>query len=152
MMYQTTEGIDERLHLEGCYFFSVLRIFEVLTGYALSVKEVNMIFRQALEVGFIGHEKYGPCYMKERAVSRVLRIASALTHYHVSGRRVELEKDSNFKIGKYVRRTSGGKAVSHFVLMDGLYNTFYDPWSEEGSRTVREGVFHSPRYIFAELT
>lgn len=141
MIYQTTDGIDARIRKSGCYFLSILRILEIVTGYSFSVKVVNQIFKISVKVGYIRDDGF----IKEEAAQGIAQVASGLTGKHVYAKRVFEESDHNFVIGKYVWKDS------HFILMPGPLNDTYDPWSEDGSQTVKNGKFHSPRYFFAEV-
>ena len=140
MIYQTTKGIDPAIRKSGCYFLSVLRIWEILTEHALSVDEVNQIFHISGKVGFIGLDGF----MKEGAGKGVSGVASGLTNKHAYLKRVGEKEKHNFLIGKY--KHTG----IHFILMPGPLNKEYDPWSADGSNTVKKGKFHSSRYYFGE--
>jgi len=139
--YQTTTGVDPAIRKSGCYFLCVLRIFEILTGQELTVKQVNKIFKLCDKVGYIGPDGY----MKEEAGQGVSQVASGLTKKHAHIRRVFESSEHNFLVGKYVNSST------HFILMPGPLNKEYDPWSSNGSKTVKTGKFHSPRYYFGEV-
>lgn len=141
MIYQTTKGIDPAIKKSGCYFLSVLRIFEVLTNQELTVDQVNKIFQLCDRIGYIGSDGF----MKEDAGQGVSQIASGFTGDHAHIRRVFESGSHNFCIGKYVNHST------HFILMPGPDNKEYDPWSNNGSNTVKTGKFHSPRYYYGEL-
>ncbi len=140
MIYQTTKDVDPDIRKSGCYFLSILRIFEILTKHNLTVDEVNSIFDLCVRVGYIGDDGY----MKENAGQGVSQIASGLIGKHAYIRRVFESGNHNFLIGKYVN------SATHFILMGGPLNKEYDPWSSNGSNTVKHGKFHSPRYYYGE--
>lgn len=140
MIYQTTDGIDPAIRKSGCYFLSVLKIFETLTKQTLTVDQVNKIFNLCDRVGYIGSDGF----MKEDAGKGVSQIASGLTGKHAHIRRVFESGEHNFLIGKYVN------TGPHFILMPGPLNREYDPWSANGSNTVKNGKFHSARYYYGE--
>lgn len=140
MVYQTTDGIDPAIRKSGCYFLCILRIFELVTKHILTVPQVNKIFKLCARVGYIGDDGY----MKEDAAQGVAQIASGLTGSHAYICRVFESGQHNFLVGKYVNSST------HFILMPGPLNKEYDPWSEDGSNTVKTGKFHSPRYYYAE--
>ena len=148
MIYQTTKGVHRILRKSGCYFMDILRIFELVTEYVLSVKDVNAIFKLCVKCGYIGNNNgeldNEDTYLIKDAAKGISQIASGLTGQHCYIKRVVNEGDHNFMIGKYVH------TGPHFILMPGPLNHEYDPWSKEGSRTVREGTFHSPRYYYGE--
>lgn len=141
MIYQTTKNIDPEIKKSGCYFLSVLRIYEILTKCNLTVEEVNRIFNLCARVGYIGSDGF----MKEDAGKGVSQIASGLLNKHAHIRRVFESDGHNFLIGKYVN------SITHFILMPGPLNDKYDPWSANGSNTVKNGKFHSPRYYYGEI-
>jgi hypothetical protein len=140
MIYQTTKGIDPAIKKSGCYFLSILRIYEIITGAVLTVDAVNKIFQIASRVGYIS----ATGFIKEDAGKGIAQIASGLLNKHCYIRRVEKDDSYNFIIGKYVH------TGTHFILMPDTKNEEYDPWSSSGSNTVKNGKFHSPRYYFAE--
>jgi len=140
MIYQTTKGIDKNIRKSGCYFLDLLRIFEIVSKYTLSVSEVNQVFKLCVRVGYIG----GDGFIKEDAAKGISQVVSGLTGKHVYIKRVFEESQHNFLIGKYVWEDT------HFILMPGPMNSEYDPWSADGSQTVKKGKFHSPRYFYAE--
>lgn len=140
MLYQTSKGIDPEIRKSGCYFLSVLRIFEILTKHDLTIEEVNKIFNLCCRVGYIGDDGF----MKEDAGQGVSQIASGILNKHAHIRRVFESSNHNFLIGKYVN------SITHFILMPGPENKEYDPWSSNGSNTVKTGKFHSPRYYYGE--
>lgn len=141
MVYQTTEGIDPRIRKSGCYFLSVLRIVEILTKTNYSVEDVNRVFKACERMGYIGANGY----MKEHAGKGVAQICAGLHGDFCYLKRVFENEKHNFLIGKY--HLNGG---DHFILMPGPGVAQYDPWSPEGSNTVKNGKFHSPRYYWGE--
>lgn len=142
MVYQTDKGIDPRIRESGCYFLCIVRIIEILTGVSFTVEQINDIFKLSARVGYIGEDGF----MKEDAGKGVSQIASGLTGANAYVRRVFESGEHNFMVGKYVNH------YTHFILMPGTHNKEYDPWSANGSKTVKEGKFHSPRYYFGEAT
>jgi hypothetical protein len=140
MVYQTTKDIDPAIRKSGCYFLCIIRIFELITKQDLTVSEVNKIFNLCDRIGYIGSDGY----MKEHAGQGVSQVASGLTKKHADIRRVFESDNHNYLIGKYVNTST------HFILMPGPENKEYDPWSNNGSNTVKHGKFHSPRYYRGE--
>jgi hypothetical protein len=140
MVYQTTKDIDPAIRKSGCYFLCIIRIFEIITKQDLTVSEVNKIFNLCDRVGYIGSDGY----MKEDAAQGVAQVASGLIKKHAYIKRVFEDNSHNFCVGKYVNSST------HFILMPGPENKEYDPWSSNGSNTVKTGKFHSPRYYLGE--
>ena len=58
----------------------------------------------------------------------------------------------NFVVARFKRRLSNGNLVTHFVIIDPMnpHIVLWDPYSPDGSKTVREGWVDGYRYIFAE--
>ncbi len=140
MIYQTTKGIDPAIRKSGCYFLCIIRIFEIMTNQELTVEQVNKIFKLSVKADYIGDDGY----MKENAGNGISQVASGLTKKHADIRRVFESDGHNFLVGKYIKK------ITHFILMPGTLNHEYDPWSSNGSNTVKNGKFHSPRYYYGE--
>ena len=143
MIFQTTKGIDKDLKSWGCYFLSLLRIYEKVAKIELDVDTVNMIYRLCRQVGYIGPE----AFIKTGGVKGIAQIASAVT---TKGVYMVLDDDHyNYTIGRWSRRLDSGKPNSHFVLMSQSGDVEYDPWPN--SKTVREGKLMDERKILAEV-
>lgn len=139
MVYQITEGVDPSVRKSGCYYRAVLRIVEILIGITFTISQVNRIFQLCVKIGYIGADGW----MKEDAGKGVAQVASGLVKEHCYLKRVS--KDSaNFTISKY---TLYGP---HFSLEKGDLNEFFDPWSEKGSNTRKNGKLDSYRYFYGE--
>ncbi len=80
-------------------------------------------------------------------------MASGLTGYNVYIKRVTNNNRFNFLIGKFGRKLSSGKLVSHFNLMEIEQPELvkWDPWSAVGARTTVIGKIVGYRYLWAEL-
>ena len=149
MKYQVNKELHPDIRKWGCYFLSILRIYEIVSKKDLSVNEVNNIYKVGKRAGFLGEE----AYVNAKGISGIASVASGLTGKHVYIKRTDSNSVYNFLISKHVRTTNSGKLVSHFVLvdMDDPLKIIYDPWSSAGSKTGREGKSHSYRYIFGEM-
>ena len=140
MIYQTSKDVNPSIRKSGCYFRVVLRIVEILIEHIFSAEEMNMIFDMCDRVDYID----GEGWMKEDAGQGVSQIASGIMHKHCHVRRISDPSKCNFLVAKYV------KDGPHFVLEDGDLNEFFDPWSENGSNTHKNGILDSYRYYFGE--
>jgi len=147
VIYQTTKGLDPALAKTGCYFLSVIYVVEEIMKKAFTVGEVNTIFKLAKKVHYVGED----AYMKHKAAQGIAQIASGFKKEDVYMKRVQRDDRHNYTIGHYRRRSkSSGAFHHHFVVMGGLAKVEFDPWSAEGSRTVREGDLMDHRYFFVE--
>ena len=146
MIYQVTTGLSAQLAETGCFFLSILRIAEKILNIEFAVKQVNQLFEKCLTIGYIGDE----ADIKVKATRGIAQIISAIMEETIYMKRTTKGGNYNFLIGHY-RRLKNGKYLHHFVLMeaDGI-TVAYDPWSAEGSRTVREGSLFDYRFLFAE--
>ena len=146
MIYQTTKDLNSDLKSWGCYFLSILRIFEKEAKIDLKVDDVNMIYKLCRQLGYVGPE----AFIIEGAIKDIAQIASAITVNSVYMRMVDSQGKYNNLIAKYSRKLDTGKYNSHFVLMESAKVLEYDSWSARGSRTFREGKPKGYRYIWSE--
>lgn len=148
MVYQITEGLDERLKKTGCYFLAILKIYQELARIELSVEDINMIFKLCVKMEYVDHE----AYIKKDAIKGIAQIASGFTGKHVYMKRIVDNGKYNYLIAMFSRKTSFGKKVVHFVNvdLDEAEKVIYDPYSPQGSKTARIGHIESYRDIWAE--
>ena len=146
MIYQTTKGLHSDLRSWGCYFLSALRAFEKKAEIELTVDQVNKIYKLCRQLDYIGPE----AYLLKGAIKGIAQIASAVVGESVYMILTDSQGKYNNIIAKYSRKLANGKYNSHFCLMESAKVMEYDPWSDRGSRTVREGSIKSYRYILSE--
>lgn len=149
MIYQTTQGIHEKLHDFGCYFLCVLKIFELISGMSLTVKIVNLIYKMCVHYKYIDDE----ATIIKKAVRGIAQVINGIMNTNVYMRKMTSKKIFMYRIAMYTRTTTKGKFVTHFVLVDENGIVIYDPWSAEGSKTVRIGSIPDKdgyRYIYAK--
>lgn len=146
MTYQTTEGLNKVLAEWGCFFLCIIRIAEKTMKVEFTVKQINSIFEQCVRIGYVSAE----ADIKYKATRGIAQIISALSETDVYLKRMEEAGEWNHLIGHFTR-VKHEKRLHHFVLMEALTEVEYDPWSAEGSRTVREGTIMDYRYIFGEV-
>jgi len=148
MIYQT----DTRLRLEArddeCYLFVLLKIFEDLTKYNFSVDEIDKMHEILVKLEYIRLDGF----IGINAIQGIAQVASGISNKHAYMRRVELPHFYNYLIGCFGREENG-KLLTHFVEMFKQQPTVvkWDPYSPNGSRTVREGKLLSYRYIHGEV-
>lgn len=118
----------------GCYFLSILRQAEIITGRTYNPIEE---YEKSLEKNYIGED----CFVKQPA-----KILSDLTgmNFTVSkqNKNYALEKNE-YEVLYFVNDATG-----HFVLGDGKGNVLFDPYGK--SKTVKEGAIESKRVFHAE--
>ncbi len=111
MIYQT----DERLRLEArdneCYMFDILRIHELVGKHEFTVRQVDAIHRLSVQMDYMGMDGWlGP-----EGPDGIAYEASGVSGIHVHIDRVPEDEDYNYLIGRYNRKTTKGKAVTHFL-------------------------------------
>lgn len=152
MLYQIDKRIKATLRDDECYAFTVLKIFEDHSKYQFTPKDVMTVITIAEEAGYMG-EKNNPesGFMNKNAVSGIATICSGYTGIHVYMKQVTNQEKYNHVIAEFLR-TEGNKKFTHFpeVSMENMVDVIYDPYSPNGSRTVREGKIIGYRYIYAE--
>lgn len=147
MKYQSDPDLKATAKSD-CFIFDILRIHEIVGKHEFSTENIKEIRRVCVRADF--HDKDG--YINERGIAGISTVASGITRKHVFIKRVTSNDIYNFLLARYSRTISGGNLFSHFVLANMInpHDVDYDSWSEEGSRTVREGNITGYRYIFAE--
>ena len=145
MIYQTSKGLHPDLKKYGCYFLSILRIYEKEAKLELEVTTVNQIYELCQKVQYVGHD----AYILEGGISGIAQIASAVTTAGVYMRLMDNQGNYNNIIGKFSRKLPSGLHNSHFVLMENANDVDYDPWPN--SKTVREGQIVDYRYVHSEV-
>ena len=145
MTYQTSKGLHSDLKKYGCYFLSILRIYEKEALLELEVETVNKIYKLCQKMDYVGHD----AYIMEGGISGIAQIASAVTTASVYMRLMDNQGNYNNIIGKFSRELPSGLHNSHFVLMENANDVAYDPWPN--SKTVREGQIVDYRYIHSEV-
>ena len=152
MNYQTTSRIVEGIHHFGCKYLSTCRIFELVTHRDLSVDEVNKIYEVCQKVGYIGKGGNMEGFVYANGTRGIAQVASGITGYGCYMEQVSNNDSFNYIIARFSRRTSSGRLLNHFPLVSlgDMETVIYDPWSKEGSKTVRLGSITGYRYVYAE--
>ncbi len=146
MIYQVTEGLDHRLAKTGCYFLEILRVFAEVASIELSVEDINEIFNLCVKKKYVDQT----AYIKKSAIQCIAQVASNHTGHHVHMRKISRRGKYTHVIALFHRFTSFGKEVFHFVGMSqNSTDVVSDPYSPNGSKTVRIGKIKSYRYIYA---
>lgn len=141
MIYQTDEEFGPDINHFGCYFLSLLwQLDRVFSLGIMDHKTINAIYANEQADYDIGPE----CFLQN---------PQGICD-HVAPHRVgfmgkyeaqpNLTHNSSFEVQCWFNPET---EYRHFVAGDGK-NVIYDPYSAEGSRTVREGHLESRR-IFA---
>jgi hypothetical protein len=152
MFYQTDQRIKSKLRDDECYLFDILSIFEEVTKHNLTIVEYEEVHKILTQLKYIGDEDDEfSAYIKVGGISGIAQILSTITGKRIYMRLVTKNDDYTHLIGKWIHIKVNGKKAIHFVRMsfDGLEVT-WDPWDQNGSRTVKEGKLDSFRYIYAE--
>ena len=144
MIYQVTKGLHPDLQEWGCYFLAILKVFEKITKVALTVEQINTIYKTCRKMGYVGPE----ALIISNAIKGMAQIASGVTKKHAYMKRTRQDGKYHFIIAMFQRKTSAGKVVTHFILVDDKDKILYDPWSAGGSRTARDGKLINRRYIY----
>lgn len=147
MFFQT----DKELQFEAdsdCYVFCILKILEKTGRFKYTRDQVKKLRKVSVRARFIEEDGY----LNERGISGLASVSSGLTGRHVYAKRVGSNDNYNNIIALFKRDIPGGKPVYHFDLMDSLNPLIveWDPWSESGAKTTREGNIISFRYVFSE--
>lgn len=150
-LYQNRKELNINIQYEGCYFIDLLNIWQEVSGHELLYEVVNAIYILSTRTKNYAGKPYleKDCYVND--ISGVAKIASDITCKKVAMRQVrEYEKHSHV-IGYFERVTNSGNIVGHFVeLFLDRDDVKRDPWYPS-SRTAREGILKSKRFILAEV-
>lgn len=131
-----------------CYVFDILKIHEIIGKHEFSHRQLLAMRKVMVRADFIGSDGY----INNKGISGISSVASGLTGHSVYIKRVGSQDNYNFVIALFRRTDSDGLVWEHFVLMEPLSHdvVFFDPWSEEGARTVKLGKIVEYRFIWAE--
>lgn len=149
MFYQIDDKIKKYQRDDECYVFNIYKIFEEMSGHTFTYKEIDDMHNVTTKAEFVGRDGW----INENGIQGLASVASGITKKHVFIKRVSASNNYNFIIACFKRKLSNGGIVTHFVLVDRINPkiVIWDPYSPNGSKTVREGWIDSYRYIFAEL-
>jgi hypothetical protein len=142
MIYQTDPEFPSDVKMFGCYFLSLL--WHLDTIFSLGIMDHKTI--GAIYANEIADDDIGPeCYLQNpQGICEYL----APKHVRFMGKYPAsyTPKSGEFEIQRWYNSNT---EMFHFVA-GGSGKVLYDPWSAEGSRTVREGMLDSRR-VFATL-
>lgn len=156
MVKQPDKHLNPKIRSEGCYYLSILAIYQLESKYVLSAEEINTIYEQSVKQGAMLED----CFINVGGGEMIYQITSELTGKVVKGYHV-----ANFKSGIWApkkdnwkhapnhciiqfHRDLGRKRYYHFVYGDFKGNVLFDPIPN--SKTVQFGVINSSRLYWAE--
>lgn len=129
MNYQTDDSFIEEIQEYGCLFLSLAYYKTKTEGYEWSYKELNALWTQAKNAGYINAKCEIVDYVN---ILRLFNIDLIYTNKHEPVK--DIDEDRYFAITKWFN-----KNTYHFVV-GSKKPVEYDPYSAKGSKTVREGI------------
>lgn len=159
VMRKAVRQPDKRLHQqvrsEGCYFMSILLIYQIEALYVLSADQINEIYKQGVQEKAIKED----CFINYGGGEMLFQIASSLTGITVRGHWV-----ANFNKGEWTpdknswshgpthcitrfKRDIGMKRYYHFTYTDFKGNVLWDPIPN--SKTATFGTIDGARLYYA---
>lgn len=156
---QNETGLYEKIQKIGCFFRSAAHMAEMQEKKALTKAEINELWLEAIEKGYIGTTKAGEkdCVLNSAAIANIALVKlgnkkgrfvevglfrNGITSYYagvpMSSRRID------YLIQK-IRQN--GPSGTHFrnVYRDGLV-----AWDPHDPKIVAQGIYYSILYIYVE--
>ncbi len=146
-LFQNRKDLNKNIQEWGCYFIDLLNIYQDETEYQLTDEIVNAIYVMSSRIKNFAGKLYleKDCYVND--IEGIAQIVSGLTNVPLMMKLVKPYEEFTHTIGCFVRFTSSGKRVVHFVeLYNNSNSVKHDPWMG-GSRTAREGILKDKRFI-----
>lgn len=133
-MFRQTDQAINPMSQWGCYFCSILKLAEIVSGKEFTAKEVLAVWSKNgreddIDIEATVLDPQGLCDDLPGGLKFLRREGAS---YFVKPGELEILEYFNPKTG-----------VIHFVVGDGMGVCAWDPW--ENSRTVREGYVRSKR-------
>ena len=149
MIYQNRSILNKNIQKNGCYYVDLVNIYAEVAEHEIQYETVNATYIMGTRVKNYAGVPYlrKDCYVND--VHGIGQILSGIVGIPVELFQVKEYEEYNFIIGYFERVTNGGIIVGHFAeLFPDKDIVKRDPW-EGGSKTAKEGILKSKRYILA---
>lgn len=134
-IYQTDKEFPTAIQEWGCFFLSILKQLVIRLGVDAIWNHGEIV--RIYENEEIDHDLGSDLTVKD-AQGLCDHVVGEGRIKYSGGQGINYPTSSNqFEILVYHRN---GADFNHFVCGDGSGKVIYDPWSKDGSRSVREGI------------
>lgn len=147
--FQNIQILNSNVQKYGCFYIDLVNIYQDVAKHQVPYETINAVYVMSTRIkNFEGHPYMSKhCFVWD--APGVSQILSGITNIPVFIKVVNPYDEYNYTLGEFERVTRSGVVVDHFVELALNSNTVKrDPW-QGGSRTAREGILKSKRFIIA---